>query len=1067
MKLFFLFFMFLIKCATSIYDDNFIFTFKNAKKINTIKSNVTKYEVELNLTFNVKKSGKEFFLVSLIPAHNLQILQFKKEETNEINENVEIKLNSTQMKDKDSCDYVITAKMYLLKLTNDELKKFKIYHYPFENKENTKNVPPEYEYSEKSLKTFFSSIPTIYPSTYILKISVHISKEGLNSEGIWIFSIAEKNDSRSEKQKCTIYSDQLAEVFLQKSTSNNLFLLYCNSATNAEILNLIPDIRKNFDVQLFTTKNFYGAHESIYKVQIDFDKIDTTLQADKIMISIKLPVDLCYSNSCFNKNATNPCLNIKSNPFDECTYIFRSYKFLLKSKRNEVITKKFDVLIENINNPIIDIDRDKMWVINVYTIDAINFVINSEHKEILERVSDDVCSKNFINKFINKYSDTITWIASHMAIKSTPPLIFLKVEPIDNYELIENPLIVQFKLLFLEGHIFKNCLIEMKSIHRFTSVLTKTENRFNIYNHKLLLPNSSFKPIIDEEHKIDIEKSVIKNNDIIEFAIDIKKYRNNEYWYVIIKCINDQNVYVKEAQSLFIYPIENKKIYISDLYYRNKIDQNKYMFYLNIFVYDEKELDIKLSLSSIQENNNVQLSESCNAFVYTSCYNLVYHECSKIKEQKIMYQINSYKSTDKHFTVFFPLIIQKTNENFNLQIELDTKNNPRHVIKKMNINIENILLKNSNKPCINQLIWKLKKYKKKYESHLFILFKVVNCQNIYEPFLVSFQNNENFYAKTDPLDNSEKFTFQKTYKQKYPIDYESISQKIFEQNIISIITIVLIDYNFLYSLKTDGKNQFMQFLKKNVFFPYNKFYVVSYYNKDLLIEFYKYMDVANVRIDIVQKSSDIQNLIGALEKTISFAEQVKHKEQNYMNSEYSILVLTDIKGMTNVKENTNIYIQNDADIDKIFSRIYIISFEKGDYSNTDIFYESIQKVDHMYIYNYKKKKKDNLYFLSFHKYVIDEQLLLHYSKSILQDYIILHTQIYKTSWYLLGICRNNILKNSMINRKLHIYYVDQLVKTVAYTISKEETNNVYDNSSISSFQDMCNIFTHMQLLGYK
>ncbi|SPJ09269.1 conserved Plasmodium protein, unknown function, partial [Plasmodium sp. DRC-Itaito] len=957
--------------------------------------------------------------------------------------------------------------MYLLKLTKDELKKFKIYHYPFENKENTKIVPPEYEYSEKSLKTFFPSIPTIYPSTYILKISVEISKEGLNSNGIWIFSIAEKNNSSSEKQKCTIYYDELAEVFLQKSNSNNLFLLYCNSTTNAEILNLIPDIRKNFDVQLFTTKNFYGAHDSIYKVQINFDKIDTTLQADKIMISIKLPVDLCYSNSCFNKNATNPCLNIKSNPFDECTYTFRSYKFLLKSKSNEVITKKFNVLIENINNPIIDIDRDKMWVINVYTIDSINFVINSEHKEILDRVSDDVCSKNFINKFINKYSDTITWIASHMAIKPTPPLIFLKVEPIDNYELVENPLIVQFKLLFLEGHIFKNCLIEMKSIHRFTSVLTNTEKRLNIYNHKLLLPNSIFKPIIDEEHRIDIEKSVIKNNDIIKFAIDVKKYRNNEYWYVIIKCLNDQNIYVKEAQSLFIYPIENKKIYISDLYYRKKIDDNKYMFYLNIFVYDEKELDIKLSLSSIQENNNVQLSESCDAFVYTSCYNLVYHECSKIKEQEIMYQINSYKSTDKHFTVFFPLIIQKTNENFNLQIELDTKNNPRHVIKKMNINIENTLMTNSNKPCINQLIWKLKKYKKKYESHLFILFKVVNCQKIYEPFLVSFQNNENFYAKTDPLDNSEKFTFQKTYKQKYPIDYESISQKIFEKNIISIITIVLIDYNFLYSLKTDGKNQFMQFLKKNVFFSYNKYYVVSYYNKDLLIEFYKYIDVDNVRIDIVQKSSDIQNLLGALEKTISFAEQVKHKEQNYMNSEYSILVLTDIKGMTNVKENTNIYIQNDADVDKIFSRIYIIAFEKGDYSNTDIFYESIQKVDHMYIYNYKKKNKDNLYFLSFHKYIIDEQLMLYYSKSILQDYIILHTQVYKTSWYLLGICRNNILKNSMVNRKLHIYYVDQLVKTVAYTISKEETNSVYDNSSISSFQDMCNIFTHMQLLGYK
>ncbi|CRH01038.1 conserved Plasmodium protein, unknown function [Plasmodium relictum] len=1054
--------VYFIKITTCIYDDNFVFTFKNVKKVNTSKSHINKFEIEMILTFNIKKSAKEFFLVSLIPGRNLQILSFKKEDTNVIQENVEFNLNKTEINEKDTCDYLITSKMYLIKLSTDELKKFKIYKYPFKNKENTKSVPPEYEYSEKSLKNFFSNEGVIYPSNYFLKISVEILKEGLNSEGAWIFSIAEKNSSNTGNQECTIYYDKLSEVFLQKSTYNNLFLLYCNSTTNAEILNLVPDLRKNFDIQLSTSKKFYGAHKSTYTVEINFNKIQTTLKTDNVMISIKLPMDLCYSNSCFNINSENPCLNIKPNVFEQCTYIFRSYEFILKSKNSKDINNKLEIFIENINNPLLNLESDNNWVIHIYTVDTVNFIITDEHKNILEKVSHDICSKKFINKFIKKYSDSITWIKSHMAIASTPELTQLKVEPINNYALLENPLIVHLRLLFLEEHVFNKCLIELKSIHKFISVITNSEYRLNVYNHSLLLPSSSFKPVLDEEHIIKIEKDTVRNNDTIHFAINVKKYRNHEYWYFTLYCLNKENKYIKEAQSLFIYPIENKNVYMSDLYYREK-DDNKYIFYMNIFVFDEKELEIKLSILSDIGNSNIELSETCDAQIYTSCYNLVYHECSK-EEKNIIYHINSYKLTNKHFTILFPLIIKNNEKKLNVQVELEAKYNPRKIKKKLELEVDKILKNNMKTPCISNLIYKLKKYKK-YESHLFLLFKAVNCEKIFEPFLINSQNNENFYAKTDFLDNYEKFTFQKTYKQTFPINHDSISQKIFDKNIIRIITIVLIDDSFLNSFKKNERAYFIEFLKKNVFFPYNKYYVVTYSNNNLLIELYKYIDAGNVKIDIVQKSSDIENILGALEKTISFAEMIVKKEKIYMTSEYSILILTDLKGITSIKSSTNEYVKNSTDINKNISRIYVVAFEKGIYTNNDIFNESIQNVNDIYVY--KKNKKEDIYFFSFHKYIIDEQLLLYYAKAILQDYIILHTQIYKTSWYLIGICRNNVIKNSTTKRKLHLYYVDKNVKTVSYTVSNDEIRNAFDNSSLSSFQDMCNIFTQLELLGYK
>lgn len=51
----------------------------------------------------------------------------------------------------DSCDYLITSKMYLLKLSKKELEMFNIYTYNFSNKDNNMIMPEKYEYSEKSL----------------------------------------------------------------------------------------------------------------------------------------------------------------------------------------------------------------------------------------------------------------------------------------------------------------------------------------------------------------------------------------------------------------------------------------------------------------------------------------------------------------------------------------------------------------------------------------------------------------------------------------------------------------------------------------------------------------------------------------------------------------------------------------------------------------------------------------------------------------------------------------------------------------------------------------------------
>lgn len=319
---------------------------------------------------------------------------------------------------------------------------------------------------------------------------------------------------------------------------------------------------------------------------------------------------------------------------------------------------------------------------------------------------------------------------------------------------------------------------------------------------------------------------------------------------------------------------------------------------------------------------------------------------------------------------------------FNIHVEVETKNIPKNIKKIFPINMNEILDMSAKKPCINNLVSVLKNYKK-YDSHLFILFKAVNCYKIYEPFLINYKNNENFFAKTDILDNYEQITFQKTYKNFYPVNDNSISQKIFDKNIISIITIILIDdivFTNPYLLKE--KLNIISLIKDNFFFSYNKYYVVNYFNQNLLIKLYKHMNDGNIKITIEQKSSNILNILDALKKTISFAQDVKEKEQNYMNSEYSIMLLTDIAGMNMVKQNSQEYVhknktndigtfdisyENDDMLNKIISRIYCVSFENGNYFNGNAFHKSIKNTDNIYTYNYDQK--DSIHFISFHKYM--------------------------------------------------------------------------------------------------
>ncbi|GAB67450.1 hypothetical protein PCYB_114700 [Plasmodium cynomolgi strain B] len=1079
----------LMGSVVSIYDDNFAFTFKEVNRVHTVKSDVLKFEIELLLSFNTEMTAKEFFLTALIPAKNLRVLAFQREDDKAVQENVEIRLNKEAAGEKDPCDYLITSKMYLLKLSSEELKKFKIYRYPFANKEKPPPVPPQYEYSEESLKNFFPSEGTIYPSNYFLKISVEVAKGGFSSDGIWIFALAEKNNTRTGNQECTIYSNELAEVFLPMATHNDLFLLYCNSATNAELLNLVPDLRKSFDVKIFATKAFYGAEGVKYTIQMSLGEIAAALKlgrnlrrrflrSHQVVIHLKMPPDLCYANSCFSTNKEDPCRNVKAGHFEQCAYTFRNYEFVLKSSEGQVVQDQVEVLLENINHPLINLESDKNWTINLLTVDSSNFAISQEHKEILQRVSNDVCSKKFIQKFVNVHADIVTWMNSHLAVVPTPKLTPLVVEPTDQHGLLEDPLLVQLKLRFPETHLFSKCTVELKTIHSFASVTSRSEHRLDRYNMKLMLPNSAFKPVHYDQHRLYVQKKAIRNNDLVRFALNVTKYNSRDYWRITIGCLNSENKYIREAQALFTYPIENKKMFLSDLYFGEKLANNTYLFYLNVFLFDEKEVEIKLSLqdgstplvarppTAIQTKDKTHLTDTCDAYVHTSCYDLVYHECSK-EHQTILYKINSYRSTNKHFTVLFPLVIPEGEKKFTLQITVETKKNAKRVQKDIHVDIDHIVSHNGKAPCVNNLITTLRKYQS-YESHLFLLFRAVNCYRVYEPFLINHHKSEGFHAKTDSSQYGDKFTFQKTYRQTFPVNYESVSQLIFDHHLISVITIILIDDAFfLNSRIPNGETEIVKFFKKKILsLPYNKYYLVNYSNQNVLISMYTYVDVEEVKIDIVQKSSDIQHVVAALDKAISFAEYVKSKETHYMHTEYSILLLTDMEGMDTVRAATSQYVKNENDVEKNFSRIYVLSFEKGeDFSNNDILNESIQNVQHMYTYN--TKKTDHIFFTSFHNYTVDEELMVHYAKAALQDYLLLHTQIYKTAWYLIGICRYNVVKNSPPTRKLHLFYVDKNVKTVTYSISADEAKSVLDNSSADSYQDMCNIFTQLQLLGHR
>ncbi|KMZ79507.1 hypothetical protein PVIIG_04765 [Plasmodium vivax India VII] len=972
--------------------------------------------------------------------------------------------------------------MYLLKLSTEELTKFKIHRYPLSSKEKPPPVPPQYEYSEHSLKTFLPSEGTIHPSNYFLKISVEVAKGGFSSDGVWIFALAEKNSSSTGNQECTVYSSQLAEVFLPTATHNGLSLLYCNSATNAELLNLVPDLRQSFDVKIFANKTFYGAQGVKYTVQMGLGKIAPALKLDQVVIRLKMPPDLCYASSCFGANEEDPCRNVKAGPFEQCAYTFRNYEFVLKSSAGQDAPDQVEVLLNNINHPLVNLESNNDWKINLLTVDSSNFIIRREHKEILEKVSNDLCSRKFISKFVDVHSDSVTWMNSHLAVVPTPALTPLVVEPTGQHGLLEDPLLVQLKLRFPETHLFSKCRVELKTIHSFASVTSSSEQRLDRHNLKLMLPNSASKPVPDDQHRLHVQKKSIRNDELIQFSLNVTKYNSRDYWKITISCLNGENEYVREAQALFTYPLPNKKMFLSDLNLGEELAKRTYLFYLHVFLFDEKEVEIKLSLQgsstplvapppsgmdAMETAERTHLTDACDAYVHTSCYDLVYHECSKEK-QTISYKINSYRSTDKHFTVLFPLVIPEGETQFSLQMSLETKKHSKRVQRDLHVDVEKMLTHNAKAPCVNNLTVALRKYQS-YESHLFLLFRAVNCYRVYEPFLINHHNSEGFHAKADSSQHGDKFTFQKTYRQTFPVNYESVSQLIFDHHLISIITIILIDDAFfLNSQMRNREAEIVEFLKKKMLpLPYNKHYVVNYSNQNLLISMYTYVDAGKVKIDIVQKSSDVQHVVAALEKVISFAEYVKAKETHYMHSEYSILLLTDIEGMDTVRGATSQYVKNENDVERNFSRIYVLSLEKGeDFSNSNgMPDESIQNVQNMYTYN--KKKTDRIFFTSFHNYTVDEELMVHYAKAAIQDYILLHTQIYKTAWYLIGICRYNVVKNSPTTRKLHLFYVNKNVKTVEYSISADEAKSVLDNSSAASYQDMCNIFTQLQLLGHR
>lgn len=1046
-----------LNSVNGFQENRFIFNFSVVKEKETSGSSTKRYEIDLTLYFGLKKRTTELFFTVFSPARDLKVLSFVKDV-----KRVDTAVKPPATPKPATCDHKKDYDDMLLSLTDENLEKFGVVRKPFNIPDATIDIPVGYNFFEIPLAPLVPSNFTIEDGIYSMKLIASFDKGGIDSKYIWIIAFSEKDGgSPSEKQSCLVHDVEIGKKFFNIISKKKYWMYYCHSTTNASLLNISPELRKPVTAFITGTRLFYGSTEATYTITILASAVGTSLKTNQVKIYIQIPVDLCYGNSCFTVNKENPCLNLKRILFEKCEYASDIYQFILWSDKDQNVGTAV-IVIEHFNHPVVNLNINKKWIVNVYTLDKVFAILSDEHIKLLEPVAKGTCKKRLYD-FLKGQKDTIPWTNSHIGYFNTPEMkhMNLKLLPLD--DVADNPVILSFQIENLEDKIYPNCMIQLKGIHLFISSSTSSKQRINEHNLKLFLPSPIYKTTEESTKIINLEKVEVQNNDILTFIMEIIKYNDNEYWFGALTCKDLKKNYIKEAESFFSYPIKNTKIFISDLYlFNSKPVNKKYIFYLHILVTMEKEIKVHVTIPP--DNKNLSLPTPCNLAISTCCYNLVYHGCVS-EENKMKYRINSFKSSDKFFTIQFPLTV--ANEDTKSKIEIDVMSvldKERKIKKKLEIDMNHIKKHQVRSPCVNNVKLRLKK-SKKYSSHLFLLFKVVNCYKPYEPYLMSAYNAEIFHVESDKNEKYEKYTFQKMYKQTFPSNNFSISQKLFEKGVLIVNTMILIDNDFVDLLAEKEYTELIKFFTDSITLPYHKFFVTTFINNSIRVEMYKYQSLGNIQRTTVMKSLQVTDLNKALEKTVKFLRTtVSTKIPKYIHSEFSILVLTDANGIESIKSNSKDYeYKLIEDLDKSIVRIYAVQIEKGIEERYEPFKDSLQNVSYIQVYG--TDARSDILFVSFHKYIVDKPMILTYTKAIVDDYLTLETVLNKTSWILIGVCRHNIIEKSPVKRTIHLYHLQKKLKSISYSITPEEAFKAYDNLSPASFHDPCNIFTQLQILG--
>ncbi|VWU51619.1 conserved protein, unknown function, partial [Hepatocystis sp. ex Piliocolobus tephrosceles] len=810
-------------------------------------------------------------------------------------------------------------------------------------------------------------------------------------------------------------------------------------------------------------------------------------------IRVEIPIDMCNGSNCFTKNRGDLCLNVEQDFFYFCTLEHNSLVFIVdKDKIQNKHDKKLTIKFKNMTNPMKITEKIKDWNFTVI-IQNLNFKKGEEKffNEIIKSIG-GACTHELLSNFYNSSEFIDIYKKQH----PSPELTVFSVEIKESSKFKDErggPFAVQMSTELPKN--LKNpeqCMIYVSNIHRFVTISSESKYRINLYSGILFIPTPIINCIGQHERTLSVKLDYFKKNRSIDFFLITNKTNNNTRWNISLLCFDPEaKILKKYAQTLLPYPIKKKpNVYISQVYLKikniKKDGSIEYIFYIDIFTFNEKSIEINLSILSsplkkdYKKNNihpKIKITDTCDIFIKTLCTNSVLLTCST-QTNSIKYKIDSHTTRDNHFTIFFRLIIPQNEKVFNMLVETSSVLDQKQKSKKIfPIYVDNaIMLKNLMKaPCLNEMTAFIQNYNNA-ENHLFVLFKTVNCYKPYEPYLTTIENNEMFIAAVDAEDQKyEMFGFQQVYQETYPIQEESITSKISNIRVLYIITFIFIDNSaFPDILKTKNKNdEFLESLRTYMK-PHNELFVAYYDGKDLLIfallkkSYTDFKDdkknLEDVSINLIKKASDVGDIKTALKNVIKYGRKLKYRDYFNFIYELSFLIITNKKNSDVIKNETKEYIKKPNEMNISFSRTYVVSFETTNNIDEDAtIMKSLKDNNDIFVYNYDKLT-DYIFFFSFHDYNIDNSNFRKYLLAIIQDYLFLHSQLYRTSWYLIGICRYNIYKNEKTDRKLNLYFFDKFIKKIPYTISKRSTKHILFDKS-NPFDQMCNIFTQLKVLG--